>query len=368
MISANTTKSVNQTDQSMKKQVETKPASSGVVSSPALRHRPLVVVTAEPDRKLVKDLAIELTSDFQVVGVAVTKEQVLPISQPEVNQHLADSQWLVFTSPRAVRLFPIPACHLPPQVSVAVVGSGTAQSAKAAGWRIDLVGAGSTQALLDVFPRPEKPVLGNQEQQKQPTVLLPGSALRKATLGHGLKSLGWNVCYLDTYTMTPLSQLPALYRQADYVVVTSGSSFQAIINLFDQEQATLVKKRNCTPQTASVSRETFFSTSANLTSHRKSPKLICIGQPSAQIALAHGVKPQAIAKSPTATELAEAVRIADETGDRKDYQPSPPLTVKNTENLNHLSSLPTPQPVTSLRPADTDPPQSPPPLISLPCS
>ena len=82
--------------------------------------------------------------------------------------------------------------------------------------------------------------------------------------------------------MTPVSTCPEEYFRADAVVVTSGSNLRALADfgIFS----------SCSPPSA-----------------RALPRLICIGEPSAQVAAQLGLKVAAVAKTPDAAELAQAI-------------------------------------------------------------
>ena len=156
---------------------------------------------------------------------------------------------------------------------LAVVGQSTADWVNThCALKPTLVGAGSAAKLLEVFPTPpatpatpQKPTLTTPATPAAtpaaqanalamptattaaastattpttpPTICLPQSQLAAPTLAQGLSQLGWQVDAVATYTTVPLPQLPAHLKtqwQAgawDAVVVTAGSSAQAILQL-----------------------------------------------------------------------------------------------------------------------------------------
>lgn len=126
---------------------------------------------------------------------------------------------------------------------LAVVGQSTAEWVNShCALKPALVGAGSAAKLLEVFPTPPATPATPQQPTATapvapPTICLPQSQLAAPTLAQGLSQLGWQVDAVATYTTAPLTQLPAHLKaqwQAgawDAVVVTAGSSAQAILQL-----------------------------------------------------------------------------------------------------------------------------------------
>lgn len=192
-------------------------------------------------------------SSFALASEAATRES--PTKQSLVRASQPDSIQQAGSIHGATRL--------------AVVGQSTA------GWvnthcalKPALVGAGSAAKLLEVFPTPLATPLTPQQPAATtpttpaatpvapanalatptattaaastaatPTICLPQSQLAAPTLAQGLSQLGWQVDAVATYTTAPLTQLPAHLKaqwQAgawDAVVVTAGSSAQAILQL-----------------------------------------------------------------------------------------------------------------------------------------
>ncbi|WP_288766781.1 uroporphyrinogen-III synthase, partial [uncultured Varibaculum sp.] len=113
-------------------------------------------------------------------------------------------------------------------------------------------------------------------------VFLPGSALSKPDLAAALSELGYQVDTCPLYTMAPVSACPEEYFHADAVAVTAGSNLRVL-------------------------------TDFGVFSHRENPAralphLICIGEPSAQVARELGLAVAAVAKTPDADGLAAALR------------------------------------------------------------
>ena len=240
-----------------------------------------VALTAEPTRPLAKKLQAELP-ECQIVGAPVTRSR--PVSDPRVSSYLdslrrGEYSWVVITSARTVKylqqlLAAEPSIKTFPQV--AAVGKTSAQAASKAGWNVTLQAGGNATDLARCFanltPSPSRPS----------RVFLPGSALSKPDLAAALRELGYRVDSCALYTMTPVSACPEEYFHADAVAVTSGSNLRALADFG------------------------IFS-SCPTPSARVLPRLICIGEPSAQVAAQLGLEVTAVAKTPDAAGLAQAI-------------------------------------------------------------
>lgn len=240
-----------------------------------------VALTAGPTRPLAKKLQAELP-ECQIVGAPVTRSR--PVSDPRVSNYLdslrrGEYSWVVITSARTVKylqqlLAAEPSIKTFPQV--AAVGKTSAQAASKAGWNVTLQAGGNATDLARCFanltPSPSRPS----------RVFLPGSALSKPDLAAALSDLGYQVDSCALYTMTPVSACPEEYFHADAVAVTSGSNLRALADFG------------------------IFS-SCPTPSARALPRLVCIGEPSAQVAAKLGLKVTAVAKTPDAVGLAQAI-------------------------------------------------------------
>ena len=114
-------------------------------------------------------------------------------------------------------------------------------------------------------------------------VFLPGSTLSKPDLPAALSNLGYQVDVCPLYTMTPVCECPEVYFRADAVAVTSGSNLRAL--------ADFGVFRSHPEKPA-----------------RTLPHLVCIGEPSAQVAAQLGLEVAAVARTPDASGLAQALR------------------------------------------------------------
>lgn len=240
-----------------------------------------VALTAGPTRPLAKKLQAELP-ECRIVSAPVTRSR--PVSEPRISECLnslrrGEYSWVVITSARTVKYLQQLLAVEPPIKTfpqVATVGKASALAASKAGWNVTLQAGGNATDLARCFanltPSPSRPS----------RVFLPGSALSKPNLAAALSDLGYQVDSCALYTMTPVSTCPEEYFRADAVAVTSGSNLRALADfgIFS----------SCSPPSA-----------------RALPRLICIGKPSAQVAAQLGLKVAAVAKTPDAAELAQAI-------------------------------------------------------------
>lgn len=240
-----------------------------------------VALTAEPTRPLAKKLQAELP-ECQIVSAPVTRSR--PVSDPRVSSYLnslrrGEYSWVVITSARTVKYLQELLATEPPLKTfpqVAAVSKASALVASKAGWSVALQAGGNATDLARCFasltPSPSRPS----------RVFLPGSALSKPDLAAALRELDYRVDSCALYTMTPVSSCPEVYFHADAVAVTAGSNLRALADfgIFS----------SCpTPSTPAL------------------PRLVCIGEPSAQVAAELGLKVAAVAKTPDAAGLAQAI-------------------------------------------------------------
>ena len=240
-----------------------------------------VALTAAATRPLTKMLQAELPQ-CRVVGAPVTRSR--PVSPPQLPGCLqrlkrGEYSWVIITSARTVKylqqlLATEPSLTTSPQV--AAVGKASAQAASEAGWNVALQAGGNATDLARCFanltPSPSRPG----------RVFLPGSALSKPDLRTALSELGYRVDSCALYTMTPVGACPEVYFHADAVAVTSGSNLRALADFG------------------------IFS-SCPTPSARALPHLVCIGKPSAQVAAQLGLEVAAVARTPDASGLAQAL-------------------------------------------------------------
>lgn len=241
-----------------------------------------VALTAAATRPLTKKLQAALPQ-CRVIGAPVTRSRpVLPPQLPVCRQRLqrGEYSWVIITSARTVKylqqlLATEPSLTTFPQV--AAVGKASAQAASRAGWNVTLQAGGNATDLACRFA--ELPPVKTSPDR----VLLPGSALSKPDLAAALGEQGYQVDSCPLYTMTPVSACPQDYFQADAVAVTSGSNLRALADfgVFSSDPAA---------------------------SARTLPRLVCIGEPSAQVARDLGLAVAAVAQTPDASGLAEALR------------------------------------------------------------
>jgi uroporphyrinogen-III synthase len=145
---------------------------------------------------------------------------------------LAEADWLVFTSRRGVEALAALAATAPrAQCRIAVVGAATAEAAKAALGRVDLVGAGGTaeslaETLVDVG-----------ELERRPRVLMALAENAGVTLERALGAAGARITRVDVYRTVPAPaagpRRPLSTLRVDNVVLASPSAVTGFVNQVD---------------------------------------------------------------------------------------------------------------------------------------
>jgi len=189
-----------------------------------LRGRTVVVTRAESQAPALVDLLQGLGADtvlmpaIRVLGPADGGEGLRAAAE-----HLAEYDWVVFTSVNAVERFVPLLGRQPPVTSatrtrVAAIGAGTARALAGAGLPVDLVPERFVaESLLQAFPPPS----GGRR------VLLPRAAVAREVLPEGLRAAGWNVDVVEAYRTErsfPPAESMAAARSADAITFTSASS------------------------------------------------------------------------------------------------------------------------------------------------
>lgn len=161
-------------------------------------------------------------ADVDAVGLTHT----VPVPFPRLPR---DAHWVVFTSPTAVRVLQEQGYGLASLglTGVAAVGSATRRALAEAGVSVALSpgASGSADDLAAIFP------------SGSGRVLIPGSALSKPGLAEALRSKGWAVASVPTYTTETLPAAPGEVAEAwqqgryDAVVLTAGSVASAVVSL-----------------------------------------------------------------------------------------------------------------------------------------
>ncbi len=240
-----------------------------------------VALTAAATRPLTKKLQAELP-DCRVVGAPVTRSRpVAPPQLPACRKRLqrGEYSWVIITSARTVKYLRQLLAAEPPLTTfpqVAAVGKASAQAASKAGWNVALQAGGNATDLArrfaDLSPSTSSPG----------RIFLPGSALSKPDLAAALSEQGYQVDTCPLYNMSPVSACPEVYFLSDAVAITSGSNLHALADfgVFSSDAADPV---------------------------RSLPHLVCIGEPSAQVAKDLGLSVAAVAKTPDAGGLAQAL-------------------------------------------------------------
>ena len=157
----------------------------------------------------------------------------------ELAAALPSADWLVFTSRRGVEAFAALATSAPkPQCRVAVVGAATAESARAALGRVDLVGAGGTAAALAAT------LVDAGDLARHPHVLIAVAENAGDTLQRTLEAAGARCTRLDVYRTVPAPETapprPLSTLQVDNVVLASPSAVTGFVHLVEVDVAAKV--------------------------------------------------------------------------------------------------------------------------------
>lgn len=152
------------------------------------------------------------------------------LASPEIKAALADvlprADWLVFTSRRGVEAFAaLEPPALSPDCRIAVVGTATAEAARAALGRVDLVGGGTAAALAATLA--QSGIAGRR-------MLLALAENAPDTLARALGEAGAECTRIDVYRTVPAPPLeprrPLSTFGVDNVVLASPSAVTGFVH------------------------------------------------------------------------------------------------------------------------------------------
>jgi uroporphyrinogen-III synthase len=151
-----------------------------------------------------------------------------PAAKAALAAVLTNADWLVFTSRRGIEAFaaldPPP---LPAGCRVAVVGAATAEAARAALGRVDLVGGGTAVALAATL-------IDVGELRRRPHVLLALAENAGAALEQALAAAGADCTRVDVYRTVPAPpaepRRPLSALRVDNVVLASPSAVTGFVH------------------------------------------------------------------------------------------------------------------------------------------
>ena len=154
-----------------------------------------------------------------------------PIDTPALRTDMAaaaaDADWLTFTSRRGVDAFVSLHPGVPPRARVAVVGSATADAARARLGRVDLVSRDGTAASLGAA------LVRDGDLQRRPHVLLALAENAGDTLERALAAAGANCARFNVYRTIPAP--PAAPKRAmsalgaDNVIFASPTAVKGFV-------------------------------------------------------------------------------------------------------------------------------------------
>jgi uroporphyrinogen-III synthase len=196
-------------------------------------------------------------------GVALPCIRTEPIVDAQrkaaVEQALAEADWLVFTSRRGVEAFAALAAAAPRgQCRIAVVGSATAEAAKAALGRVDLVGAGGTAESL------AETLVDLGDLKRHPRVSLALAENAGLTLERALHSAGARCTRVDVYRTVPAPpaepRRPLSALRVDNVVLASPSAVTGFVHQVDVDSP--VSVYTIGPSTTAAARDAGLAVTA----------------------------------------------------------------------------------------------------------
>jgi uroporphyrinogen-III synthase len=208
-----------------------------MIAPSRVAHRQRVLLTRSEDDCV--DWAARLAQQG-AEAVAMPCIRTEPIASPALKAALAaalaETDWLVFTSRRGVDAFFALAPSMPrEQCRIAVVGAATAEAAKAALGRVDLVGAGGTAASLAAS------LVDLGDLTHHPRVLLALAENAGDTLERALGAAGARCTRIDVYRTVPAPpaepRRPLSALRVDNVVLASPSAVTGFVNQVDVDAA-----------------------------------------------------------------------------------------------------------------------------------
>ena len=158
--------------------------------------KPKILITRSKNsiREFIIDLT-ELSSEiFYLPTIETYPVNTESAESAKLNAY-ADYDYIIFTSVNGVKYFfdKSLAANLtkPKEITIAAVGTKTAQAVTEKGWEVDIIPDKFTgEGLLEVLSRFDL---------KESRVLIPGSAISRDTLLKGLQRLGADVDFISVY-------------------------------------------------------------------------------------------------------------------------------------------------------------------------
>jgi uroporphyrinogen III methyltransferase/synthase len=185
-----------------------------------------------------------------------------PIATPSAKARLAAAlplaHWLVFTSRRGVEAFAtLAAGTLPARCRVAVVGAATAEAAKAAVGRVDVVGGGTATALAATL-------VDVGDLHERPRVLLALAENAGDTLERALTAAGASCTRVDVYRTVPAParspRRPLSALHVDNVVLASPTAVTGFVQQVELDVP--VRVYTIGPSTTAAARDAGLSVTA----------------------------------------------------------------------------------------------------------
>ena len=196
-----------------------------------------ILVTGEHE-ELSRETFIYNGKKIEWTQVPVLRFERLPLEENTI-QNIVKSkiEWLVFTSPRAVRFWSEilleQGTDFPIETQIACIGKNTADYANYDGFTPDFFPKEpGTESFLEAF----KDLLSNGI--KKPKVLIPMAIDGRTQIAETLREIGCSVTILPIYKTLPSEDIPKVLsqdqiRSASLFLFTSPSSVDAVIKHFN---------------------------------------------------------------------------------------------------------------------------------------
>ncbi|MDD5214274.1 MAG: uroporphyrinogen-III synthase [Methylococcales bacterium] len=169
--------------------------------------------------------------------------EIVPIilSNSEIEQHLVQTDWFIFTSTNAVQCY----CSLLDDAKIRqlktksclAIGQATAKALITVGLNVDLMPEHgyNSEALLELAQL--------QNVSRKNIAIIRGENGRE-TLAETLKKRGANVSYQDVYKreIPKIDCTEILQKQLDFITITSGEAIKNLVTMLPEMQHDLLKK------------------------------------------------------------------------------------------------------------------------------
>ncbi len=165
----------------------------------------------------------------------------LILKSDEIERHLTESDWFIFTSTNAVRCY----CSQLDDAkmrrlktkSCLAIGQATAKALITVGLNVDLIPEHgyNSEALLE---------LAQLQNVSQKNIVIIRGENGRETLAETLKKRGANISYQNVYKreIPEVDCTEILQKQLDFITITSGEAIQNLVTMLPESQHDWLKK------------------------------------------------------------------------------------------------------------------------------